>query len=111
MQYQARIEGTYKTKVYIDLIIFKIVRGWRTDRFAWSQTVDAPEIHLAWAPVRNVPIAVSLDVTAAGADFGIQVLSQHFPVEHLSFASGSKTLHWQPLKGVVIDATATFTKV
>ena len=109
MNYQATIQGTYKTKLYINLIFFKIVRGWRTDPFSWSQTVDAPEIHLAFAPLKNVPVAISLDVTAAGADFGLQVLSQNFPIEHVSFSGPSRTFHWEPWKGVILDGTATFT--
>ena len=111
MNYQATIQGTYKTRVYINFIFFKIVRGWRTDNFSWSQTVSAPEIHLAFAPLKNVPIAISLDVTASGADFGVQVLSQNFPIEHISFAGPSQTFHWEPWKGVLLDGTATFSQV
>jgi|SRR5579862_262232 len=111
MSYLASITGTYKTRLYINLILFKIVRGWRTDNFSWSQQVDLPELHLAFAPIKNVPIAISLDVTAGEVDFGVQVLSQNFPIERIKVSSGSQTLHWEPLKGVVIDATASFTSV
>lgn len=108
MAYLAKVEGTYRSRVYINLILFKIVRGWRTDRFSWSQTVSVPEIHAAWAPVKNVPVAVSLDVTPAGVDFGLQVLSENFPIEHVSFTAGSKSFHWEPIKGVILDGVASF---
>ena len=108
MTFQASITGTYKTKVYINFILFKVVRGWRTDTFSWSQQVTEPELHLDLSPIKNLPIAIALDVTPTGVEFGIQVLSQDFPIEHISFTSGSKAFHWEPIKGVLIDATASF---
>lgn len=108
MTYQAKIEGTYKSRLYINLIFFKIARGWRTDKFSWSQQVAVPEIHLDFVPVKNVPIAIALDVTSGGVDFGIKVLSQNFPIERVSFSGASKAFHWEPWKGVIIDGTASF---
>lgn len=108
MAFLAKIDGTYKSKVYINLIFFKIVRGWRTEAFSWSQRVESPELHLAWAPIRNLPLAISLDVTPLGADFGLQVLSENFPIEHVAFTGASEAFHWEPLKGVIVDGVASF---
>lgn len=112
MQYTAKIAGTYKSKIYIDLIFFKIVRGWRTDSFSYSQVVNAPDFHEAFQPLKNVPIALALDVTPTGADISLQLLNESFPIEHFAFpSSGSMPINWQPLKGVVIAATASLTPI
>ena len=102
--FTAKIEGTYKSKVYIDLFFFKIVRGWRTDHFTFAQSVGTPEFHTSWVPVKNIPVALSLDVSQTGIDFGLQVLSQDFPIQHVTFPSGgSASIHWTPIKGVQIE--------
>ncbi|HVT12827.1 MAG TPA: hypothetical protein VHE55_11215 [Fimbriimonadaceae bacterium] len=111
MAYLAKVEGTYRTRVYINLILFKIVRGWRTDRFSWSQNVSAADAHFAWAPVKGVPVAVALDVTPTGVEFGLQVLTEDFPISRVNFSSGSKSFHWEPIKGVILDGVASFTAV
>ena len=111
MTYLATVEGVYKSRLYINLILFKIARGWRIDRFSWSKQVDIPQLKIDYEPLKNVPLGVTLQVSESGVDFGLEVLNHDIPIEHLSFPEGSKNFHWQPLKGVVIDGAASFQKV
>lgn len=108
MTYTAKIEGTCRNKVYINLLFFKIVRGWRTDAFSWEHSFEEPDIHVELAPIKGVPLAISLDVTPLGADFGISILSEKVPLKHIRFEAGSTTFKWEPVKGVVIEGLASF---
>ena len=108
MPYTATIEGTYRTRVYINLILFKIARGWRTDRFSWSHQLPALDAHLSFVPLQTVPIAVAVYLTPTGAELHLKVLSADFPVATVFLGSGlTKAFHWEPLKGVILDATVS----
>jgi hypothetical protein len=112
MTYIASIDGTYKSKVYVNLILFKIVRGWRTDRFKWSYPLSGPDAHLSYSPVAGVPLSVAVDIGAVGASFHLKVLSADFPVTSVSFSDAAHgEIHWAPWKGVTIDATVSITQV
>jgi hypothetical protein len=112
MTYLASIDGTYKSKVYVNLILFKIVRGWRTDRFTWSAALPGPDAHLSYSPIAGVPVSIALDLGPMGADVHLKVLSADFPVISVSLAgAGNTQVHWSPLKGVTIDAAVSIAQV
>lgn len=104
MPYTATVKGTYKSKVRVDFLFFHWHQGWKTQDFSFTKLVDVPEIHYGWMPVKNVPLAIDLDINNDGATISLQALSENFPVYHQEVPSGGAKLHWEPLKGVIVEA-------
>lgn len=112
MTYRATVEGNYKSRLYINLIFFKIARGWRTDPFKWSQDVATPNIRLSTFPVKNLPIEVFFEADPTGVTASLRLANYDVPLIHQSFpVGGAQSFHWEPVKGVIVDGTASFVQV
>lgn len=111
MNYLITFSGVVRTKVYINLILFKIVRGWRADPFHFSTIVDGPKAKWRVTP-RGIPLALEVETTKDGAHAELFALGLELAQYDVSFPeAGHGDIHWEPLRGVVIDGAISFSKM
>ena len=108
MSYLARIEGVYRHRTRINLLLFSIVGPWKTDTFTFERAVPELAGDWTWQPAASVPLSVTVALSSDGADFRLRLLDRPVSVQHFRIPNlGNKRFHFEPVKGNIVEGSAS----
>jgi hypothetical protein len=104
-----KIQGTYRSRLYINLILFRIARGWKEERFERMFTL--PDAHRAEFEIPGLP--VKFDATLYRNQFGewwvtLGIGGNGYSLGHVNPSNsniGPLMFKAEPIKGVILEGT------